>query len=74
MSADSMETNSQVWHGTPQESAEVEAPANMRADANWLQYRGAWTALLWRAREVRAESRNHRHVAILRRALNQKTH
>jgi len=66
--------NSQVGQGTPPGLAEIEAPASMRADANWLERRRAWMALLWRAREVRAESRNHRHVAILRRALNQKTH
>ena len=35
----------------------------------WQECRDAWEATRLRAREVRAESRNHRYVAMLRRAL-----
>jgi hypothetical protein len=35
----------------------------------WARLRRAWAALIAHAREVTAESRNHRHVAVLRRAI-----
>ena len=38
----------------------------------WLEFCDAWKAVMSQAREVRAESRNHRHIALLRRALAQK--
>jgi len=41
---------------------------------DWPRFREAWKALMSWSREVRAETRNQRHVAILRRALTQKIH
>jgi len=36
----------------------------------WARLRRTWAALIEHAREVRAETRNHRHVAVLRRAVD----
>jgi len=38
----------------------------------WQECRDAWRAVRLRAREVQAESRNQRYVAMLRRALARK--
>ena len=72
MSADSEDLISQVRQ-TRLHSDKLAATLHDRAPG-WVQAYQAWKALLSQAREARAETRNHRHIAVLRRALSQKLH
>ena len=72
MCADSMQRTSQVGQ-TRTMFDDVQASPSTLTD-NWILLREQWQALRSQAREVRAESRNHRHIAMMRRALNRKTY
>ena len=71
MSADTEEMISQAWQTREQADQLVGAVRDARPA--WLELRDAWKAVRSQAREAQAESRNQRHIAILRRALAQKT-
>jgi len=71
MCADSREPTSQVGQGRTR-AGNVQARPSMPAD-NWIHLSAQSQALRSWARAVRAESRNQRHIAVLRRALDQTT-
>jgi len=71
MSADTEEMISQAGQ-TRQRAGEL-VGALRDARLAWLELCDAWKAVRSQAREARAEGRNQRHIAILRRALAQKT-
>jgi len=58
---------------TQQVSGKLVASLTSSDRPAWDELLDAWKALRVRARQTRADSRNHRHVAVLRRAIRQKT-
>lgn len=65
--------NPRVVEASPKpDDVDSVCPSPMPADLVSLQLVDACENLLAEAREVCAETRNHRHVAVLRRALYQK--
>ena len=71
MSADAEEMISQVRQ--TRQHAEALAGALHDGRSAWLEHCDAWKAVISEAREALAESRNQRHIAVLRRALAQRT-
>jgi len=70
MGADTEEMISQVRQTRQQADTLIGAVHDCRLA--WLEFCDAWKAVMAHAREVNAESRNHRHIGVLRRALAQK--
>jgi hypothetical protein len=71
MSADAEEMISQVRQ--TREHADALEGALHEGRSAWLKHCDAWKAVMAEAREALAESRNQRHIAILRRALARRT-
>jgi len=70
MSADAEDTISQIRQ--TRQHADALLGAVQEGRSAWLECCDAWKAVVAQAREACAESRNQRHIALLRRALARK--